>query len=694
MWKHYFAYEVLYKCILRVKFSFFRANYLTERNEFGMKKLLYARIVALILLAILLVFSTAMPTLAIAPDSVRLQDDFYTAVNADWLNSTVLSPDRATISGFCELSRLVYARLLADFSAMCPTETTSTLGQFLAYWAIADDMDTRNAQGAEPIVPVIARITELQDISQLCAELDQWILDGLPLPFSLSIASDLGNAGYYALYFDGPSLFLPDVSYYSDPLGATLLDVFAGIGIALLEMASVSDPELVMENALAFDRKLVPYGKTAAETSAYAALYNPIDMETFAGFGGALDFERLVQSLLNRQPDSVIVRNPAYLTVLPALLSEARFEQLRDWMLVRTVFDLAGFLGQAFSDAAQTYSNQITGQSGQRDPRDLAFLLATEVFGSVIGQYYGQTYFGDAARAEVSAMADDLKEAFRKRLQENDWLSAETISAALEKLDVLTVHIGYPDQIEPIYERFVVTSPDDGGSLLSNTLAFARMAREESFARFGTEVDPFTWTMSAHTVNAQYNPLANTITFPAAILQAPFYCPDQSMSANLGGIGAVIAHEIIHAFDLNGAQFGADGSLSDWWTETDYAAFSEKARTMIELFDGVSHGDSVVCGILTVSENIADAGGLATALDVLQSLPDADPEAFFRNWATIWRSVSTPEYTALLLTLDVHAPGRLRTNLQLGNLDAFYTSFGVTPEDDMYIAPERRVTIW
>jgi len=659
-----------------------------------MKKLLYARIVVLMLLAVLLVFGAAVPTLATVQESVRLQDDFYTAVNADWLSSTVLSPDRATISGFCELARSVYATLLSDFSLMYQTEVSGGLGQFLAYWAIAGDMDTRNAQGVEPLAPVVLRIAELENLSQLCAELDQWMLDGLPLPFSLSIAPDLGNAGYYALYFDGPSLFLPDVSYYHDPLGAMLLDVFAETGIALLEMASVSEPEIVMENALTFDRLLVPYSKTGLEMSAYARLYNPLDMEAFASHGGELDFDVLVQNLLNQRPDSVIVQNPEYLAVLPDLLTDVYFEQLRDWMLVRTVFDLAGFLDQTFLHTVQAYSNVITGQSGQRDPQDLTFLLATEVFGSMIGQYYGQTYFGDAARTQVSAMADDLMEAFRQRLLESDWLSAETILAALEKLDALTIHIGYPDKIEPIYGRFVVIDTDDGGSLLSNTLAFARLAREESFARFGKEVDRTAWNMSAHTVNAQYNPLANAITFPAAILQAPFYSPDQSMSANLGGIGAVIAHEITHAFDLSGAQFGADGSLSDWWTEADYGAFSEKAQAMIELFDGIPHGESAVCGTLTVSENIADAGGLATAFDVLQSLPESDPEAFFRNWATIWRSVSTPEYTALLLTLDVHAPGKLRTNLQLGNLEAFYDAFAITAEDDMYIEPSRRVTIW
>jgi len=659
-----------------------------------MKKFVCSRVIALCLLVILLVFGAATQAFASSYESVRLQDDFYAAINADWISNTDLPPDRALISGFCELARTVYAALLADFSAMCSTETPGALGQFLAYWELAKDLDTRNTQGTEPLLPVLRRITELEHLSLLSTELDQWVLDSMPLPFSFQVAPDMGNAQIYALYADGPSLFLPDVSYYHDPFGDMLLEIFAETGIALLEMAHVAEPAVVMENALGFDRLLAPYGKTAAEVSAYARLYNPMDMDSFALLGGDLDFDHLIQTLVGQRPRQVIVTNPDYFAALQYLLTEAYFEQLRDWMLVRTVFDLAGFLDQEFLHTAGHFGNAIIGQIGQRDPADLAFLLATELFGGVVGDYYGQTYFGEIARVEVSAMADNLIEAFRKRLCTNDWLSPETIQKALAKLDTLTVHIGYPDEILPIYDRFVVTSADDGGTLLGNTLAFARLARKENFARFGTAVNREVWSMSAHTVNAQYNPLTNAITFPAAILQAPFYCSDQSMSASLGGIGAVIAHEITHAFDLSGAQFGADGSLSDWWAQSDYAAFSEKAQAMIELFDGVEHAGGAVCGRLTASENIADAGGLATALDVLQSYADGDSEEFFKNWAKIWRSVCTPEYAQLLLTMDVHAPGKLRANLQLGNLDVFYDVFELTAKDEMYIEPARRVTIW
>jgi len=496
------------------------------------------------------------------------------------------------------------------------------------------------------------------------------------------------------LYAGAPSLILPDVRYYHDPFGQTLLEVFAETGITLLEFAGVPNADSVMQNALVFDRLLVPYVQTALERSAYASQYHPVDMDVFTQFGGGLDFEQLLSRLVGQRPERVIVTDPAFFEALSDILIEAHFEKLRDWMLVRAVFDFAGFLDEAFLHTAMHYSNAITGQTTRRDPAQLAFLLATEIYGGVVGDYYGRTYFGESAREEVSGLADALVEVFRVRQLVNNWLSPETITAALEKLEALTIHIGYPDVFDPIYDRFTVTAVADGGTLLSNTMAFARMAREENFARFGTAVDRTAWTMPAHMVNAQYNPLANAMTFPAAILQAPFYSADQSMSENLGGIGTVIAHEITHAFDLNGAQFGADGSLSNWWTEADHAAFSEKTDAMIALFDGASHNGSAVCGYLTVSENIADAAGLGAAFDVLQGLPAGDAEAFFYNWARIWRNVCTPQYAALLQRMDVHAPGALRANVQLGNLDAFYDTFVIEAEDGMYIEPERRVVIW
>lgn len=200
--------------------------------------------------------------------------------------------------------------------------------------------------------------------------------------------------------------------------------------------------------------------------------------------------------------------------------------------------------------------------------------------------------------------------------------------------------------------------------------------------------------MPAHMVNAYYDPQQNQIVFPAAILQAPFYSLDQSSSANYGGIGAVIAHEISHAFDTNGASFDENGSLNDWWTEEDYEAFKKRTQKVVDEFDGLDSYGAKVNGKLTVSENVADLGGVAAALAAAKRDADFSAKDFFESWATIWRQKARPEIMQLLAASDVHGPAKFRVNVTVSNFDDFYTTFDVQPSDKMYRAPENRVMIW
>lgn len=207
-------------------------------------------------------------------------------------------------------------------------------------------------------------------------------------------------------------------------------------------------------------------------------------------------------------------------------------------------------------------------------------------------------------------------------------------------------------------------------------------------------MDRSEWHMPAHLVNAYYDPQQNQIVFPAAILQAPFYSLSQSSSANYGGIGAVIAHEISHAFDTNGASFDEFGSLKNWWTDEDFAAFKVRTDRVVAQFDGLDSYGAKVNGKLTVSENVADLGGLAAALAAAAQEPDFSATDFFESWATIWRMKARPEYIQLLAASDPHGPAKLRVNVQVKNFDAFFAAFNVQPGDGMWLAPAERVQIW
>ena len=200
--------------------------------------------------------------------------------------------------------------------------------------------------------------------------------------------------------------------------------------------------------------------------------------------------------------------------------------------------------------------------------------------------------------------------------------------------------------------------------------------------------------MSADTVNAYYSPEGNLICFPAAILQAPFYSLKQTASQNYGGIGAVMAHEISHAFDPNGALFDEYGNMDNWWTQADLDHFHKLSEAMVQEFDGLPFAGGKVNGKLVVTENVADDGGLSAALEATKATDDPNLKEFFTNWARIWRTKATPEREQLLLAIDVHAPSKLRANVQVQNFQEFYDTFDVEPGDGMYMAPEKRVQIW
>ncbi|MDE7112043.1 MAG: M13 family metallopeptidase, partial [Malacoplasma sp.] len=272
-------------------------------------------------------------------------------------------------------------------------------------------------------------------------------------------------------------------------------------------------------------------------------------------------------------------------------------------------------------------------------------------------------------------MVHGLVKSYKERLNKNEWLSKETKEKAILKLDKMKIKIGYPDNLSEVY-KWIDFNPKDNLYEIIKSIGISKRNYENSLLY--KPVDTSLWMMPGHLVNACYNPTVNDITFPAAILQAPFYSLNQSKSENFGGIGTVIGHEISHAFDNNGAQCDENGNLNNWWKENDYAKFKEKTNEMIEQFDGLPLGDGKVNGELVVSENIADLGGMAASLQTLEREEiNPDYESFFKNYARVWAQKSRKEYEALLLTIDVHAPTYWRANMQPRNFNQWYDTFNV-----------------
>jgi len=629
----------------------------------------------------------------------RLEDDFYEAVNAQWLAETELPATDIMVGAFTQISDTIEEQLMSDFESMKKGDTevnNAQLDEFLKYYAMTEDYETRNAQGNERLVPYLEQIDNLSSMEDLDTVLGDWMTQGMASPFSMSVMADMGNASVNALYASAPTLYLPDVSYYESATGTQLLEYFSQSVQECLVLSGYTKEEAssITAQAIEFDALLVPYIKSAEEASEYTLMYNPITMSEFAAYCSSLDLNNLVSKLVGTLPEQIIVTDPAFFEVMDELVNEENFEIMKSWLTVNTVYSLSSYLSEDYRNAMSSYSMILTGQMEMEEPQVVAYYLASTFYSEVVGNYYGETYFGQEAKEDVTNMVNNMIDVYIDRLNNNDWLGSETINAAITKLENISIQIGYPEELNPVYSQLIVKGKDDGGTVLSNAMAFSKILLADNFAKYGTEVDRSAWSLSADTVNAMYSPLTNAIMFPAAILQEPFYSLEQTPSENYGGIGAVIAHEITHAFDNNGAQFDECGNLKNWWTKEDYAAFEERTTAMVELFDGLEHAGGSVNGQLTVSENIADAGGISCALEITKSLPDANLEEFFTNWATIWRMKATSQIEQLLLTLDVHAPNKLRANVQLQNLEEFYSTFDIKEEDGMYLPEDKRVNIW
>lgn len=631
---------------------------------------------------------------ALAPEETGYRDDFYDAVNSEWLATAVIPVTQPYIAVATEMSDDIEDILMADFADMMAGERedlSPEMRNFLDYYSMTSDFEARETAGAAPLQPYLSRIDAIASVSDLQEMLPGWILDGMPSPVNFGVTADMGDATVNALYAAGESILFYDTVYYEDErLLGMLQQLFSESAMALLAMAGYDEAAAadIVTGTLAFDSAIAAYASSAEEQADVTGRYNPIPSAEFAGYSENLDLGAIVTALTGELPDTVVVTEPEYFAALDTVVSGETLPQLKSWMTLKTVLLIAPYLTDDFRVEAGSFDRVMMGIGEPEDRESAAYNAAHGIFGEVAGKYYGEAYFGAEAKQDVTDMVEAMVEVYRQRLRENTWLSDETKAKATAKLDAMIVNVGYPDSLDPLYSLMI---PDESRSLPENMTGFIHMITEQMFAALGEAADKSEWITTADTVNAFYDVTGNSINFPAAILQAPFYSLEQSDSANYGGIGTVIGHEMSHAFDTNGALFDENGSMSNWWTEADYATFETLAAAVVERYDGVPYAGGAVNGELTVSENIADMGGLTCALE---ALGNADAEEFFISYATCWREKVSEEYAQLALTMDPHAPAKLRTNLPLQDVDEFYDAFGVQEGDGMYLAPELRISIW
>lgn len=630
-------------------------------------------------------------------DLQAVKTDLYEAVNGEWAKTAQIPADRPATGGFQDLVVDIEKLLMGDFEKFVAGDKeipNDQMAQAVKLYQLALDFDRRESEGTTPLQAELDQVKALQSYDDYQSLWREWLLTGNASPVDFDLDPDMKNAKVYGLYAGAPSLILPEKNYYAEDnqQGQALLQVWSQMAEKVLEMVGYDQATAhgLVAQTKAFDALLVPHVKSAEERADYSKMYNPMTVAEFAKSTTQLSLTQIIQELIGTTDAKVIVTEPAYFQALDQILTD-HFTEFKSWLTVKTILGDASVLTDDLRITSGEYSRTLSGSQEAVNHQKFAYYFMMSYFGQVIGKYYGETYFGPEAKANVEYMVHQMIKVYQQRLEKNDWLSPATRQQAIVKLTHLGVQVGYPEKLPAYYDQLKI---DDTQSLLENAITLSHQLKAETFSRWNQPVDQTRWEMSAATVNAYYHPFMNIIVFPAAILQAPFYSLQQTSSQNYGGIGAVIAHEISHAFDNNGSLFDEYGNLKNWWTEADQDHFKTLAEKMIKEFDGLPYAGQKVNGKLTVSENIADAGGVSCALSAAQEEEDYDAQAFFLNWARVWRMKATEQYMQLLLSIDVHAPNKLRANVQAQNLAEFYQAFDVQVGDQMYLAPDQRVQIW
>lgn len=629
-----------------------------------------------------------------------LKNDFFNHINQEWLEKTQIPSDRPSISGFGELDLAIEKLIIdltlgfADGSKEMPDN--KYIKEYIKLFRKFYNVDQRAQDSYKPAHKILSKIEKLESFDELNKKFIEFQRDFTYLPVDFGVAEDMKNSKMNVLWAETPGLILPDKTDYEDVENRDKkLNAWKSMVKKLLIKygKTEEESEKLLDNAIKFDSLLVESSKNSVEMAQYTKLYNPLNQEEIKKYFIGFDLIKHASELVENKPiDKVIFPNEKIFPVFKDIFNENNFKFYKSALFIFNLLKVAPYLDEESRIISGEFSRFLSGTKEAKSLLKYSVTSALAYYSIPFGIYYAKTYFGEENKKEVEKMIEEMIQVYKERLESNSWLERKTIEKALEKLSKIEYMVAYPEELQPVYDHLFI---DENKSLVENIFELNAVRNKFSFKKYLEETNPKYWSMSPATVNAYYNPMKNHIVFPAAILSYPFYSPKNSSAANFGGIGAVIAHEISHAFDNNGSQFDSDGNLNNWWTENDLAKFNKKIEHIIRLFDGREVISEQKCnGTLTASENIADCGGFQCAYEAASRRSDFNRRDFFESWARIWRFKSSDEYIKLLLSVDVHAPAKLRANVHLMNSAEFQEEFDITENDKMYLPKEEMLEIW
>lgn len=641
--------------------------------------------------------------------SVDPTQDFYDFANGGWLARTEIPADSASYGVFDALFEQTNQQQFAQLDQLMKDNTLevgSDQWKAVEFYKQGVDMDTRNAQGISPLKPQLDAIAAVTSLDDLHALFTTPAGNGIPDFFNVGLTADPADSSVNTAWLGGPALGLGDVTYYTEDSASNeaAREAYKTAATRFFQLNGMSetDAAAAAQAVYDFEATLAADMVTPVEAQDFSVIYNPTTLDDMQTLYPALDWQAYLTNLgATVDGSSMLVNSEIRLMEnLANILEATDLQTIKDYLTLQVMMSGSPYLSQEVRDIRFGFQQTLYGLQEQRTVQEYTLTAVNGLMPDAMGQLYVSEYFSPEAKTEIEALVANLIAAFRVRLQNNPWMSAETKTAALEKLDAMRVKVGYPDKWQT-YENYTI-----GDSYYATVNDSLIAESQEQMAKYGQPVDKSEWSMAAQEVNAQYDPSFNDITFPAAILQAPFFDPQADPASNYGAIGYVIGHEITHAFDLQGSQFDKDGNYANWWTEADQTAFQALNDKVVAQYDKVEVlPGEFVDGQLTVTENVADLGGLQAAFDALQlALPqNGDPgeidgltqaQRFFIAAAQVWREKIRDEALQAQLQSDPHAPGTARATVPAENMDPFYDAFGAQTGDKDYIAPADRVVIW
>ncbi|OXB25476.1 endothelin-converting protein [Flavobacterium tructae] len=639
--------------------------------------------------------------------------DFFQYVNGTWLSKTEIPSDRTTWGSFNELIKKTdkdAMSILKEASKNPKYKSDTDQGKAVNLFSTILDTVGRNKAGIKPLQPYFKKIDAIKNIADLQKYLTEIGQEGNSVFFGIYIGADEKNSSKNSVMLYPNRLGLPDQDYYiSEDKDSKEKRSKYVLHLARMMQFAGESPEKAKQSAagiLALETQLSKPRLNRVESRDSRLQYNPMTVAELQKLTPAINWDAYLSSLGLAKLQSIVVTEPKYMKALQTVFTENKVALWKEYLK----WDLLNSYASELSTDLETanfdfYSKTLRGAIKQLPREEKALQVVNSSVGEALGKLYVEKVFPAEAKAKAVDMIHNVIQAYKTRINNLSWMSAATKIKAIEKLDKLTVKVGYPDKWKD-YSALEIKGVAEGGSYFENMVNLSKWNFKKGIDKLYKPVDKTEWGMSPQTVNAYFNPSYNEIVFPAAILQPPFYNYQADEAVNYGGIGAVIGHEISHGFDDSGARYNAEGNLVDWWTPEDLKQFTALGTALADQYSALEPLPGIhVDGKFTLGENIGDLGGINAAYDGLQLYLKAHgnpglidgftPEQrFFISWATVWRTKTRDEALKNQVKTDPHSPGMYRAVVPVQNVDAFYDAFGIKKGDKMYVNPDKRVKIW